>query len=173
MSESITLHPAVTLALQQSETHCALASKATTDAERRAHLSTVRAVNKAAMEMVKGNMPQAVGDGQYLVNSRTNAGVVYRVDVFAMRCDCANQHACWHLAAANVLEEVETAALPIRLSDIERADDDDYLPASMRATDEEMAEFDREAPADADSSHYTEDDLTDEDYADFAELIEH
>ncbi len=106
MSEGITLHPAVTLALQQSETHCALASKATTEAERRAHLSTVRAVNKAAMEMVKGNIPQAVGDGQYLVNSRTNAGVVYRVDVYGQRCDCANQHACWHLAASNVCDEV-------------------------------------------------------------------
>ena len=101
------------------EEHCALASKATTDAERRAHLSTVRALNKAAMEMVKGNIPQTAGDGQYLVNSRTNAGVVYRVDVYAQRCDCANQHACWHLAACNVCDEVvaredgdETPLLP-------------------------------------------------------------
>lgn len=103
-SESITLHPAVTLALQQSETHCALASKATTEAERRAHLSTVRALNKAAMEMVRGNIPQSVGDGQYLVNSRTNAGVVYRVDERMHTCDCANGRACWHLTACDLLE---------------------------------------------------------------------
>lgn len=121
-TDSIILHPAVTLALQQSETHSALASKATTEAERRAHLSTVRALNKAAMEMVRGNIPQAVGDGQYLVNSRTNAGTVYRVDVYAQACDCANQHACWHLAACSLMEEIKTRD----------ANDGDLLPQGAR-----------------------------------------
>ena len=114
----VAVHPAIVRAIEQSATHFDLAEHATTDAERRAHLSTVRASNKAAMEMAKGNMPRLAGDGIYLCESRTNAGVVYRVDVYAQRCDCANQHACWHLAAANVCEEVA----------VREANDGDLLP---------------------------------------------
>ena len=120
MTDTTAIHPAILLACEQASTHKQLADDAKADAERRAHRATMNSLNKAAMEMLKGNMPRSIGDGRYLVNSRTNAGQVYQVDVYQQACTCANQHACWHLAAANVCEEVETAALPIKLREFDR-----------------------------------------------------
>lgn len=122
-----TVHPAVVLAVEQSETHHGLAEHATTDAERRAHLSTVRALDKAAMEMARGNIPQHIYADTWLVNSRTHAGVVYHVNLGPQTCTCKNGRTCWHLAACNVCHEAG-AVVPVRIADIATGGDDDINP---------------------------------------------
>ena len=74
----------------------------------------MRGLDKAAMEIVKGNLPRYAGSGVWLVESRTQANVVYRVDLVTQQCNCKNGKSCWHLAAANVCEEVRSAP-PVEL----------------------------------------------------------
>lgn len=68
----------------------------------------MRALDKAAMELVKGNSPRYAGAGVWLVESRTRANTVYRVDLTTQMCNCKNGRACWHLAAANICDELRT-----------------------------------------------------------------
>jgi hypothetical protein len=97
---------AVALCVEQARQHQDLAMQATTDDERRAHEATMRALDKAAMELVKGNAPRYAGQGMWLVESRTQAGTVYRVDLGNQTCSCKNGRTCWHLSAANVCEDM-------------------------------------------------------------------
>lgn len=104
----VAVNPAVALCVEQARQHQELANGASTDEERRAHEATMRSLDKAAMELVKGNAPRYAGCGVWLVESRTQANTVYRVDLSAQTCSCKNGRACWHLAAANVCEELRT-----------------------------------------------------------------
>lgn len=104
----------IALALAQAEYHQSLARDTSAEEERRAHTATMRALDKAVMEMAGGNVPRRVAvieTGVWMVNSRTNAGTVYRVDLLRQTCTCANGRTCWHLAAANVCEEAATRDL--------------------------------------------------------------
>lgn len=104
----VTVNPAVALCVEQARQHQELAADASTDEERRAHEATMRSLDKAAMELVKGNAPRYAGFGVWLVESRTHANTVYRVDLTTQTCNCKNGRACWHLSAANVCEELRT-----------------------------------------------------------------
>lgn len=84
----------------------------TTDDERKAHEATMRALDKAAMELAGGNLPRQAGPF-YMVASRTQAGVVYRVDLNANTCTCKNGRACWHIAAAQVFDSATKGAMVI------------------------------------------------------------
>lgn len=106
---TIEVNPIVALCVERAGHHQQLAATAATDEERRAHEATMRSLDKAAMEIVKGNMPRYAGQGVWLVESRTQANVVYRVDLETQQCNCKNGKSCWHLAAANVCEEVRSA----------------------------------------------------------------
>lgn len=114
----VTVNPAVALCVEQARQHQELAASASTDDERRAHEATMRSLDKAAMELVKGNAPRYAGAGVWLVESRTQANTVYRVDLTTQTCNCKNGRTCWHLSAANVCEELRTMpadqALPAR-----------------------------------------------------------
>lgn len=81
----------------------------TTDDERKAHEATMRALDKAAMELAGGNLPRQAGPF-YMVASRTQAGVVYRVDLDGVSCTCKNGKACWHIAAAQVFDSATKGA---------------------------------------------------------------
>lgn len=104
----VPVNPAVALCVEQARQHQQLAAGASTDDERRAHEATMRGLDKAAMEMVRGNAPRYAGFGVWLVESRTHANTVYRVDLGTQQCSCKNGRACWHLSAANVCEEMRT-----------------------------------------------------------------
>lgn len=106
---TIDINPAVALCVEQARQHQELANDASTDDERRAHEATMRGLDKAALELVKGNAPRYAGFGVWLVESRTQANVVYRVDLSTQTCSCKNGRACWHLAACNVLDELRSA----------------------------------------------------------------
>ena len=120
---TIAIDPRIALAVEQAKTHEALAADSVMDTEQRAHRATMRALDKAAMEMAKGNMPLRVSDGIYMIASRTQANIVYRCDVHTQACTCENKHACWHLAACNVCEECDTATARATLS-AEEGDND-------------------------------------------------
>ena len=103
---TIDINPTIALCVEQARQHQELAAGASTDEERRAHEATMRALDKAAMELVKGNAPRYAGFGVWLVESRTQAGTVYRVDLGTQQCSCKNGRTCWHLSAANVCEDL-------------------------------------------------------------------
>lgn len=104
----IDINPAVALCVEQARQHQELANGASTDEERRAHEATMRSLDKAALELVKGNAPRYAGAGVWLVESRTHANTVYRVDLGTQMCSCKNARNCWHLAAANICDELRT-----------------------------------------------------------------
>jgi hypothetical protein len=106
---TIEVNPSVVLCVERAQQHQQLAQGAATDEERRAHEATMRSLDKAAIELVKGNTPRYAGSGVWLVESRTQANTVYRVDLTTQMCSCKNGRSCWHLAAANVCEEVRSA----------------------------------------------------------------
>jgi hypothetical protein len=106
---TIEVNPSVALCVERAQQHQQLAQDAATDEERRAHEATMRSLDKAAIELVKGNTPRCAGQGVWLVESRTQANTVYRVDLTTQMCSCKNGRSCWHLAAANVCEEVRSA----------------------------------------------------------------
>lgn len=108
MTTAIDINPAVALCVERAQQHQQLAQNASTDDERRAHEATMRALDKAAIELVKGNAPRYAGSGVWLVESRTQANTVYRVDLSTQMCSCKNARSCWHLASANVCEELRT-----------------------------------------------------------------
>ena len=103
---TIEVNPAVALCVERAQHHQQLAAGASTDDERRAHEATMRSLDKAALEIVKGNSPRYAGAGVWLVESRTQAGTVYRVDLRVQQCSCKNGRSCWHLSAANVCEDL-------------------------------------------------------------------
>lgn len=103
---TIDINPTIALCVERAQHHQQLAVGASTDEERRAHEATMRALDKAAMELVKGNAPRYAGFGVWLVESRTQAGTVYRVDLGTQQCSCKNGRTCWHLSAANVCEDL-------------------------------------------------------------------
>lgn len=105
---TIDINPTVALCVERAQQHQALAADASTDEERRAHEATMRSLDKAALELVKGNAPRYAGAGVWLVESRTQANTVYRVDLTTQMCNCKNGRACWHLAAANICDELRT-----------------------------------------------------------------
>lgn len=127
---TIEVNPAVALCVERAQQHQVLAADASTDEERRAHEATMRALDKAAMEIVKGNTPRYAGSGLWLVESRTQANVVYRVDLTTQMCSCKNAKSCWHLSAANVCEELRS--LPA----------DQVLPAQSMPDREIVSELD-------------------------------
>ena len=131
---TIDINPTVALCVERAQQHQALAADASTDEERRAHEATMRSLDKAAMELVKGNAPRYVGFGVWLVESRTQANTVYRVDLNTQACNCKNGRACWHLSAANVCEELRS--LPA-----------DELPSVMRLSEEAQDVLDEVALA--------------------------
>jgi hypothetical protein len=141
---TIAISPAVALCVEQARQHQDLAVAASTDEERRAHEATMRALDKAAMELVKGNAPRYAGQGVWLVESRTQAGTVYRVDLGTQMCSCKNGRTCWHLSAANVCEELRT--LPV----------DQVLPARSMPDYEIESELDAMLAADALASAFDE-----------------
>lgn len=99
------------LAIAYAAQHQELALQAVTDDERNAHLATMKALDKAAMEFAKGALPAQVG-AMWLVQSRTNGQAVYRVDLAAQTCTCEAGMAhkpCWHLAAADVMQDITDA----------------------------------------------------------------
>ena len=120
---TIDINPTVALCVERAQQHQALAADASTDEERRAHEATMRSLDKAAMELVKGNAPRYAGFGVWLVESRTQANTVYRVDLKTQACNCKNGRTCWHLSAANICEELRS--LPA-----------DELPQVTRLSDE-------------------------------------
>lgn len=105
---TIDINPTVALCVERAQQHQALAADASTDEERRAHEATMRSLDKAALEIVKGNSPRYAGAGVWLVESRTRAGTVYRIDLQRQTCTCKNGRSCWHLSAANVCEELRS-----------------------------------------------------------------
>lgn len=131
---TIEVNPAVALCVEQARQHEQLAAGASTDDERRAHEATMRSLDKAAIEIVKGNAPRYAGFGVWLVESRTQANTVYRVDLTRQTCTCKNGRACWHLAAANVCDEMRS--MPA-----------DALPATTRLSDEAQDVLDEAALA--------------------------
>ena len=137
---TIDVNPAVALCVERAQQHQALAADASTDEERRAHEATMRALDKAAMELVKGNVPRYAGSGMWLVESRTQANTVYRVDLTTQMCSCKNGRTCWHLSAANVCEELRTMHV------------DQVLPARSMSDREIVSELDAMLAADELSS---------------------
>lgn len=136
---TIDVSPTIALCVERAQQHQALAADASTDEERRAHEATMRSLDKAAMELVKGNAPRYAGFGVWLVESRTQANTVYRVDLTTQVCSCKNARSCWHLSAANVCEELR--ALPA-----------DALPPVTRVSEEAQDVLDEAAMAFADLS---------------------
>lgn len=96
----------------------------------------MRSLDKAALELVKGNAPRCAGSGVWLVESRTQANTVYRVDLQRQTCTCKNGKTCWHIAAANVCEELRSAPA-------------DVLPMQSMPDDEILSELDAMLAADA------------------------
>ena len=137
----VAVNPAVALCVEQARQHQELANGASTDEERRAHEATMRSLDKAAMELVKGNTPRYAGFGVWLIESRTQANTVYRVDLGAQTCNCKNGRACWHLSAANVCEELRS--MPA-----------DELPAMTMSEREIESELDAMLAADALANEY-------------------
>lgn len=133
----VAVNPAVALCVEQARQHQELAAGASTDEERRAHEATMRALDKAALELVKGNAPRYAGFGLWLVESRTQANTVYRVDLQRQTCNCKNGRSCWHLSAANVCEELRS--MPA----------DQVLPARSMPDREIESELDAMLAADA------------------------
>ena len=131
----VAVNPAVALCVERAQHHQQLAAGASTDDERRAHEATMRSLDKAALELVKGNAPRYAGQGVWLVESRTQANTVYRVDLTTQVCNCKNGKSCWHLSAANVCDEL-------------RAMSADAVPV-MRIYDEIISELDAMIAADA------------------------
>lgn len=125
----IAVNPAVALCVEQARQHQELANGASTDEERRAHEATMRSLDKAAMELVKGNAPRYAGAGVWLVESRTHANTVYRVDLSTQMCNCKNGRTCWHLSAANVCEDLRNAPA-------------DAMPAATMSEREIVSELD-------------------------------
>lgn len=147
---TIEVNPTVALCVEQARQHEQLAADALTDEERRAHEATMRSLDKAALEMVKGNAPRYAGFGVWLVESRTQANVVYRVDLQRQTCTCKNGRTCWHLSAANVCEELRSMpadALPaVTMSD--DALDEAAIAYTMHGgTPDDINAFDWEALA--------------------------
>jgi hypothetical protein len=138
---TIQVSPEVEMCISRAALHQSLAADASTDEERRAHEATMRSLDKAAMEIVKGNMPRYAGQGAWLVESRTQAGTVYRIDLATQQCSCKNGKSCWHLAAANICDEVRSApadALPaVTMPDVQIMSElDAMLAADELATDD-------------------------------------
>lgn len=82
----------------------------------------------------------------WLVESRTQANTVYRVDLTTQMCSCKNARNCWHLVAANVCDELRS--MPI----------DQVLPQVTHLTDEDGV-LDEAARAFADLRAGTPDDI--------------
>lgn len=132
----VTVNPAVALCVERAAHHQQLANDAVTDDERRAHEATMRALDKAALELVKGNAPRYAGAGVWLVESRTQANTVYRVDLTTQMCSCKNARNCWHLVAANVCDELRTmpADTPLpRMDDVIESELDALIAAEALA----------------------------------------
>ncbi len=104
----------INLAITLAQHHEELARNEAGDEARSAHLATMRALDKAAMEFTKGAIPAKAGD-VYLVTSRTNGGSVYRVDPRTGTCTCeaglANK-LCWHRVAAELCEQLDEQPTP-------------------------------------------------------------
>lgn len=75
------------------------------------------AINKAQMQLAAGTVPVAVY-GAFLVESRTNPGIVYRVShVYGCGCQAGQSgKACWHSALIAIVETAQARALPQRIA---------------------------------------------------------
>lgn len=129
----------VDLAIAMAAQHEDLARQASLEDERKAHLSTMRQIDKAASEMTKGNLPVKVG-AVWLVNSRHDGGAAYRIDPARQTCTCeAGMHgkACWHVAAVQVMEQIGIACTDV---DEQQSVQDAEEQASFVAFRREMAD---------------------------------
>lgn len=107
-NNTIPVDPRIRIALEQSEHHRRLAAESINEAERKAHEATMRALDKVAMEFVKGNYPRHVAGDEWLIGSRSTGGVVYRVNHSTGRCNCDSRGLCWHMVAVDVCEGLRT-----------------------------------------------------------------
>lgn len=153
-TETVSTPREVIRAIEISQQMERSAAEAATDDERRSMLRMMRAFDKAAAEYVKGNYPEHAYGALYLIGSRSTAGAVYRVDVERSTCTCESAGPCWHIASAEIADEIRRADAQAAKAEMERALSGSYLitPEAPAAPDDEdipLAPFSPETPASA------------------------
>jgi hypothetical protein len=98
------------------------------------------AINKAALHLTSGIRPAPVGANEYLVQSATNGGIVYRVGATGCNCEAGSRNfPCWHAAMISIVtsaHESFTIDLSARRDDAETTVQETAYERAMREIDE-------------------------------------